>query len=243
VTRTEQKERERRFVDSMVSLLPLDLAREPEQPDPPEPDVKLVLADGRTVRVEIVEAIESDVAATWKGVTTRVKRAIESALERDGVTATVALGFHLDALAEMGRRRRVLEATAESVATIVRESLPDGLEADKSSLRRHGVEHLRWIQVQPSSCAEVMFVSRVDPAGPQLIQGVIDGKLENLDGYRRFAADEHWLLVVGGEPLSGYVTIHDAQGAFVSDFDRTLFLDRVARSCVYLQTTPAEGAP
>ena len=79
------------------------------------------------------------------------------------------------------------------------------------------------------------------PLGPGAIQAAIDHKAPKLDGYRGFTADRHWLLIVGGLPVSGFVTAADATSQrFVSPFHRTVFLDR-GEQCVYVDTDPPDA--
>jgi hypothetical protein len=56
MTRPDQDVCERSFVEAMVELLPLPLAREPEKRE--SPDFFLELPDSRTILLEVTEATD-----------------------------------------------------------------------------------------------------------------------------------------------------------------------------------------
>lgn len=69
-----------------------------------------------------------------------------------------------------------------------------------------------------------------------IIQEAIDEKAELLAEYLKAGYDEQWLLVIGSAGDGGTLDISDAEGEFMSPFDRTFFLETFEGKCVELKT-------
>jgi hypothetical protein len=239
VTRHEQDEDERVFVAEMVERLGLDLDGDPIPHKPPAPDMELRLRDGRTVGLEVIEAHSEKLAGAWKGTSRVVARRITEELRAQSVNASVPFRIDDDTAMLLVSRRRELERTARLIAEYARDVL-SGAEQwfSQAQAQRRGIEYVDLLDVRLADALgpEAALVMTTGPLGPGVIQAAIEKKKRKLASYREFNASEYWLLIVGGLPVSGYVTAGDAASArFVSPFDKTVFLDR-GSECIDLDT-------
>lgn len=241
VTRPEQDEDERDFIAEMVQRLRLDLEQDFVQMKPPKPDAELRVRGVGIVGIEVIEAHSQKLSEMWNRARRIVEERINEELHAQGVQASVV--FKLDdgdASVLLAARRRVLDETARSVAEFARDVV-SGAEPwfSKSRAQQRGIKHVKLIRVEAASrlVAGAACVTVAPPLGPGVIQAAIMKKGKKLTGYRQsFPASKYWLLIVGGLPVSGYVTAADAVlERFVSPFDKTVFLDRGSR-CIVLDT-------
>lgn len=231
MTRPEQQQRERHHVGIMIETMALELAGELMMKAPPLPDFALPLADGRIVGIEVTEARDPEVAAAWGGARGRLTKQIEAGLQRGSANAAVTVYLHVEALLELERDPRFLTDTAAKIVAVARASLPNGLPPTTAS--KLGIDAARFLEVRPANRPVAILPVSSPHLGAPLIQRAIDLKMPKLDGYRALGAAEYWLLVVGGETLSGYVTVADARAQpFESTFDRILFLEPTDRLCI-----------
>lgn len=242
MTRAEQEEREARHVLAMLAGLRLAIVDQAKKMAPPLPDFEVQLADGRRVGVEVTEAVDRDVAAAWGGAGARLEREVVRCLEREAPTMAATAYLHVEALLDLERDPRLLEATAAKIAAIARVKSPGGLAPTNGG--KLGLSGLRHLELQRADRPWASICSSAMPLGWPVIQRAIDQKVGKLDGYRALGAHEYWLLVVGGRVLSGYVGMPDAQGrVFESSFDQTVFLDSSEGSSVMLETRQPRPLP
>lgn len=240
MTRPDQDEDERRFVAEMVQRLGLDLECEPIQQRPPNPDMELRLRGAHTVGLEVIEAHSEELIAAFRGTSQVVARRITAELRAQSVNADVPFRIDADTAAHLVSRRRELDRTARLIAEFARDVL-SGSEPwfSQAQAQRRGIAYVDLLAVNPATPVfgpAAVPVMSTEPLGTGLIQAAIEKKKPKLAGYRGFSASEYWLLIVGGLPISGYVTADDAASQrFVSPFDKTVFLDRGSQ-CIYLDT-------
>jgi hypothetical protein len=239
VTRPEQDEDERSFILEMVQRLGLELERDPVQLKPPNPDAELLLRGGRRVGLEIIEAHAERLRKAWNSTSRAVARRITEELRAHSIEAEVPFRIEGDAAVLLTSRRRLLDETARLIAEFARDVI-NGAEPRFSQARaqKRGIQHIVLLGVNPPLLGpEAIAVMTTAPLGPGLIQAAIEAKQRKLAGYRSaFGAGEYWLLIVGGLPISGYVTAADAMAErFISPFDKTVFLDRGSQ-CICLET-------
>jgi hypothetical protein len=241
VTRPEQKADERDFVREMVSMLALDLAREPFHHDPPSPDVELRFLDGRTIALEVIEAHNQSLRAAWNGARGRLENQIAEELRVRSVSAFVACKVDADAAVMLESRPRVLRETARRIAEMGRAFLAgEERYVSKAVAQKRGIEHVTVLSIAAASTPSASLAIRGNPLGPEIVQAAITSKASKLTTYREFAAHEYWLLVVGGLPVSGFVPIDDViSQRYVSVFHKTVFLERGSR-CISLETEPSD---
>jgi len=120
----------------------------------------------------------------------------------------------------------------------------DPRRADGSyDLDGRGIEFATAVMVRPDDAPNVGRSGSSWGQPPSIIQEAIDAKASLLPKYKKAGYDEQWLLVIGSDDTGGTLDITDAEGEFVSPFDRTFFLESFAKECIELRTrTPDEPA-
>lgn len=246
MTRREQDQDERAFIAEMVQRLGLDLECDFVQMKPPKPDAELRVREVGTVGLEVIEAHSQKLSEMWNSTSRIVEQRINEELRAQSLQASV--GFKLDdgdASVLLAARRRGLDETARLIAEFAKDAL-SGAEPwfSKARAQQRGIKHVKLISVEQAASplvAGAVCVTVAPPLGPGVIQAAIMKKGKKLAGYRQsFPASEYWLLIVGGLPVSGYVTAADAASErFVSPFDKTVFLDRGSQ-CIDLDTDRAD---
>lgn len=240
MTTKAQRDRELAHVREMVALLPVDIDDDPTPLQPPnKPDFELRLSgSGTVVGLEETAAIDGAHAKAWNETRALVESGIKRELARDSIRALVSSKVEVAALIDLGDDDAALANLVKRAATYVRGVVRQNKVASKSLLQSYGIEHLRYLQVDPSPMLDVYLVTRAAPAGTDRIQLAINKKAKKLGRYQSHVADEYWLLVVGGEPIVSYVPAGDIRDhVFTSPYKRTLFLDRADRTCFELRTT------
>ena len=228
----------------MVQRLGLDLDCDPIKRE--SPDIELRLRDGRTIGLEVIEAHSQELIAAFKGTSQVVARRITAELQAQALNAEVPFRIDADTAALLIARRRELHRTARLIAEYARDLLSGADEYfSQAQAQRRGIDYVELLGVNPATLLgpAALVVMTTGPLGPGLIQAAIEKKSPKLANYREFSASEYWLLIVGGLPLSGYVTAEDAVSErFVSPFSKTVFLDRGSQ-CICLETDLPDPVP
>ncbi len=236
----------------MLRLLAAEIDGEPIKRE--SPDFVIKLRDGRSVGVEVVRALDEQLAR-GRGTRTRIKRQLRDALTKRGINAwvnvslTEGMAGYLNGEPELLRRELdAIAALAGDVAGKLGETWLyykrtsaefDELGEDEASLEGTGVGYVRSVAFLAHEEPLVSWSTSGAGQPPSIVQDAIDDKAEKLVTYQQCGADEVWLLVVGSSGTGGALFVDDVEGrTFTSPYDRTLFLELYEGKCVALDTTP-----
>lgn len=262
MTRPEAKADELRDVLEMIDLLPLDVSGPPIEHE--RPDFRLVLASGRRIGLEHTRAIDGTIAPA-SGVADRLRNRVQQGLVEAGIPAHINFTISEGAAAVLNSMRRELAAEVAALVKLAGDALAEPLADGESwkryeilddivnhegevvwrdparargvrDLARTGVEFCSAVMVRPDHAPFAGCNRTAHGQRANIIQDAIDDKAELLDVYRQSGDDEQWLLVVGSARTGGALDIHEADGEFISPFDRTIFLERFEGACVELRT-------
>jgi hypothetical protein len=225
----------------MLELLSVSVLGDLKPGGQREPDFSFQLAEDRLIALEETGAVDQERARAWgkKGTQRDLETSLLKAMAREGVTAKVSGYFHVEALIELGNDAKALKSITARTASLLRVAIHEGRQVSQSELIRNGIDQFQFLMTEPAPTPSVWLAVRALPQGAALVQRAIAKKTAKLTSYKEKEADEYWLLVVGGETISGFVTWGDVQGhVFTSPFDRTLFLDHKDNVCIELHTEP-----
>lgn len=248
MTRQTKRDRERAQLDFMIEKLGLDVVRVTPG-EPPAPDFLLELRDGAKIAVELTEARESYIAE-GTGALKRLRSAVLKLLGTRGVTAAVRAHLRLreETAAFLNSDAKLLHRVAEQVVAFVEPHVQQVAAGPsrpftEEDLRAAGVECLRGLLLQPFAKLDVSTGTIGPGQRSTTIQAAIDRKASKLENYRaEVAGAATWLLIVGGAGRGASVDAWEADGTFVSPFDRTIFVELYEGKCVVLTTTkPTDG--
>lgn len=242
----------------MIALLSLELEGEPIKRE--RPDFLLRLRDGRTVGVEIVRALNEQVAR-GRGTRARLKRQIRDALVAAKINGWVNIRLDEHTAGWLNDNPADLRNEIAAIVELVRVTMNNGPEARwynfswidheleeltgeadeeaDADLANTGIEHVDALGIYPRDEPLVTWSCFGRGQSPNIVQDAIDDKADDLVIYRECGADEVWLLVIGSAGTGGALFVDDVEDrVFVSAYDRTIFLELFEGRCVALETTP-----
>ena len=245
-------------------MLPeLSVVGDPEADE--RPDFFLTLANGRRVGLEIVRAINQGIAR-GRGTKIKLKKRVLADLIAEGVNAHVYISLTegTGAMLAAESMRQQLAAEIKALVRLAKQGLADfehvrawrryewfndivddtgyvcwrdpNRDRGMFDLEGTGIEFCNAVMVRPTNEPIVGCGGSGIGQPRHTIQEAIDAKLGSIDAYRQRKCDEIWLLVIGSAGTGGALDISDADGEFVSAYDRTFFLETFDRECVELST-------
>ncbi len=231
MTRDADKQRERECLRRSFEELGISytIMAEPEPPD-------FVLdIDGASVAVEVTQA-RNQSAAAGKGVLKRLKEGLRDDLMARGLNYEIFVAFTPPEMIELSRKKKLLSAHLATLIGLCESAGSIEAVYERRDLTPLGLSHFAKVSISPGSDPQIGWAIRGGKEGPTLIQAAIDSKRSKIDVYRK-AAPTVWLLVVGSLGIGGTLDAHDARGAFLSPFDRTLFFEAYEGIAVDLHVT------
>jgi hypothetical protein len=262
MTRPTAIDQEREQLDAMIRLLGLEVDGEPTKRE--SPDFLIKLRDGRNIGVELVRALNEQIAS-GRGTRSRIKRQVHVALQSAGINAWVHVRLNENTAGYLNGEADALRREIAAIVELARTTMSGAPESrwynfewidheydalfgdddsadaedDVQDLEGTGVQHADAVGIHPRDEPLVTWSIFGGGQRPSIVQDAIDDKAENLDVYRQCGADEIWLLVIGSAGTGGALFIDDVDGrVLTSPYDRTIFLELYEGRCMVLNTTP-----
>lgn len=223
----DRKKRERRALDFLLTRLDVGIEIE-NVVERESPDFEVHGRYGTVIGVEVVEVVESSVAAGMAGFE-RLRAELQRAMDEAGLRLAVMLqtgGGFIPKLNEGG----VAASHAAGLLVLLRQHEAEGRGPCtylRRELRGHGVEWIMRAIVSPAEAPAVGRIARrsgigLMPVVPQLVQE----KEAKLDGYRAAIGGPVWLLLVAGTQFAAGVWSETLRHrALRSSFDRLFYVD------------------
>ena len=257
MTRPTTIDHEREQLAAMIRLLALEIAGEPTKRE--SPDFLITLRDGRAIGIELVRALNEQIAS-GRGTRMRIKRQVLDSLKAAGVRAWVNVRLNEHTAGYLNGAPDVLRREITAIVELARKTMGASPEErwyhyewidhdfeelkgnaranDVDDLDGTGIEHADVVSIHPRD--EPMVTWSIFGGGqpPSIVQSAIDEKVEKLAAYRQCGGNEIWLLVIGSAGTGGSLFVDDVDDrVFTSPYDKTIFLELFEGKCVVLKTT------
>lgn len=243
MTRSTAIDQEREQLDAMIHILKLEVDGEPAKRE--RPDFVIRLRGGRSIGVELVRALDEQVAS-GRGTRSRIKRQVCDALKAAGINAWVNVRLHENIAGHLNGKPDLLRREIAAIVSLARdvmgrqhEDRSYHYERDADELEGTGIEYADAVAIHSHEEPMVTWSLLGDGQRSDIVQNAIDDKAQQLATYRQCGADEIWLLVIGSAGTGGALFVDDVDYLmFTSPFDRTVFLELFEGKCVVLNTAP-----